>query len=123
MTTREDEIYRMSRFDDHAGSFVKGAEWADSHPDLTLEPVTDEEIEKTFHLADELEKYEKMCEELAEALEYYANEKNWYFVNQDPRNRQRMVIGSIDTEGHDWIGGRGARIALSKFEKLKSEQE
>lgn len=49
---------------------------------------------------------------LREALEYYANEKNWYDTSG---NGIRMVIASLDTEGQNWLGGRAARQALSRI--------
>ncbi len=51
------------------------------------------------------------------ALQFYADEKNWYPVNGDTKTM--MVIASIDTEGHNWVGGRRARIALVASEGEK----
>lgn len=48
---------------------------------------------------------------LTAALEYYASEKNWYQTNNNLHIY--MTIGSLDTEGPNWIGGRAARIALA----------
>lgn len=57
---------------------------------------------------------------LVEALKYYADEKNWYPVNQrKDAPVLNMVIGSVDTEGNDWTGGRNARLALAAFERAK----
>lgn len=56
----------------------------------------------------------KMAEE---ALDYYANEKNWYSTSEGEKKipEIRMVIASLDTEGNNWLGGRTARLTLQKI--------
>ena len=64
-----------------------------------------------------------LIEELAEALEFYGSSKNWYHQKglfPPDKIKINMVIASIDTEGHDWVGGRQARSALTKLrDRLK----
>jgi hypothetical protein len=55
------------------------------------------------------------------ALDYYASEENWYPVNKIWEHK--MVIGSTDTEGENWVGGRRAREALAQLEKVLNEGE
>lgn len=52
--------------------------------------------------------------ELIEALKFYADEGNWYSVNE---HGYKMVIASIDTETDKWVGGRYARNALRKLDQ------
>lgn len=71
-----------------------------------------------------LPRYCEALERAVEELNYYASEKNWHPVHNDPRKpTARMVIGSLDTEGNDWIGGRQARIGLADIARiLKGEK-
>lgn len=68
----------------------------------------------------ELQAYRALIPKVKETLAYYADEKNWYNVNeQKPEAPEfRMVIGSVDTTGDKWIGGHQARQALKLLDEV-----
>lgn len=70
-----------------------------------------------------VEIYKMRIVSLRRALEYYANENNWYDVNRHEAGKpeMRMVIGSIDTTGPTWIGGYRARNILAADDKARGE--
>jgi hypothetical protein len=75
-----------------------------------------ENFNTALKAAEALELEQKRSQRLVEALKYYADEKNWYGTRRDfsdSRRGQRMVIGSLDTEGDNWLGGYTARRALA----------
>lgn len=61
---------------------------------------------------------------LIAVVQYYADEKNWYDINNRGRHgfkqtnapEMKMVIGSIDTSGDNFVGGHKAREALKGHE-------
>ncbi len=86
-----------------------------------------DELQKVMDIsADQLieHAHEKLrSAKLIEALKYYANEANWYDVNNDDADSPvlRMVIGSVDTDGMDWIGGHKARKALAEYVSISPD--
>ena len=69
-------------------------------------------------LKEKLAEVEAQNKRLRDALEFYANDSNWYNVNKEPGLPVlKMVIASLDTENNDWVGGKRAREALKSEER------
>lgn len=72
--------------------------------------------DKIYHLTRYLEQIEQDNERFREALEYYANEKNWYGIDKD-RTDSIMKSDLEQLYGDTLHGGKRARQALNGEEK------
>ena len=68
--------------------------------------------------AKEAERYKAMADELAKALDVYANEWEWSICDAES-DPWRLLFDSSTQDGH---GYETARIALKKYDAMKGEE-
>lgn len=118
----DDELHEIAQDAEEIGaldaeSWEEGALWVKQNTKLRSVDDVRAEARRVSHDAylettKRAVNMELKAQVLVDALKYYADQKNWYPVNS---HGHKMVIGSMDTIGNEWVGGHHARQALKNW--------